>query len=203
DRARLLAGVDCLVDIDPAPGKGCIATPNLTPHATGLKNVTDAQVKTMFLQGVTPTGKALIPVMPYYVFHNMTDADANAVVAYLRSIPAVAHAVPASEPPWETPPAPATPIDPASIPPAPDGNESAARGRSLPTMAGVCIECHTPVLPPGGVRPIDMSRPFAGGRDFHEVPSPPLPPHIYARNLTQDATGLAGWTADDVVKVVK
>src|SRR5215475_7021458 len=163
DRSRLLSGVECLVDVDPEPGKGCLHSRNLTPDPTGLKNRTDAQIKEMFQNGVTPTGKALIPLMPYWSYHNMTDEDANAVVAYLRSVPAVSHAVPASEAPWASPPRPAAPIDPATIPSPPQENRSALRGRYLASLAGVCLECHTPSLPPGGARPVDMSRPFAVG----------------------------------------
>ncbi|HKA86747.1 MAG TPA: hypothetical protein VKE22_03740 [Haliangiales bacterium] len=204
DRTRYLAGVECFIDVDPDPGKGCLNTRNLTPDGTGLKNRTDAQIKEMFQNGVTPTGKALIPVMPYWVYHNMTAQDADAVVAYLRTVPAVSHAVPPSEPPWAAPPHPAAPIDPVTIPSPSQDDPSAMRGRYLATMAGVCLDCHTPSLPPGGARPIDMSRPFAGGRDFQPVrPSPPFPPHLYSANLTQDATGLADWSADDVVRAMK
>jgi mono/diheme cytochrome c family protein len=204
DASRYLAGVECLVDVDPAPGKGCLNTRNLTPDRTGLKNRTDAQIEDMFLKGVTPTGRALNPIMPYWSYHNMTAADADAVVAWIRSVPAVAHAVPESEAPWISPPRPAAPIDPATIPMPPESDAGAVRGRYLAAMAGLCLECHTPQLPPGGIRPIDMSRPFAGGRDFAGIsPSPPFPPHIYSRNLTQDATGLAGWTAAEVVKALK
>src|SRR5262249_42948436 len=70
-----LAGVECLTDTDPEPGKGCLNSRNLTPDATGLKSRTDVQIKAMFLDGVTPTGKALIPIMPYFLYHNMNDAD--------------------------------------------------------------------------------------------------------------------------------
>jgi len=201
---RYLAGVECLTDIDPEPGKGCLNSRNLTPDATGLKSRTDAQIKTMFLDGVTPTGKALIPIMPYFLYHNMNDADASAIVAYLRSVPPIVHAVPPSEAPWTNPGRPAEPIDPATIPMPPLDNASALRGRYLATMAGACLECHTPQLPPGSARPVDMTRPFAGGRAFHRLlPSLPFPEDIYSANLTQDPTGLAGWSAAEVVTVLK
>jgi len=199
-----LPGVECLVDIDPEPGKGCLNSRNLTPDATGLKSRTDAQIKTMFLDGVTPTGKALLPIMPYYSYHNMSDEDASAIVAFLRSVPPIVHAVPPSEAPWTNPGRPAEPIDPATIPMPPPDDASALRGRYLAAMAGACLECHTPRLPPGGPRPIDMTRPFAGGRDFHGLlPTPPFPEDIYARNLTQDPTGLAGWSAAEVVTALR
>lgn len=39
-RSRHLAGVECLADIDEAPGKGCLNSRNLTPDATGLASRT-------------------------------------------------------------------------------------------------------------------------------------------------------------------
>src|SRR5215813_2293364 len=44
DRTRYLSGVECLFDIEPEPGKGCLNSRNLTPDATGLKSRTDAQI---------------------------------------------------------------------------------------------------------------------------------------------------------------
>jgi hypothetical protein len=106
DTDKLFAGVDCFVDID-SPNFvdngnqfGCISTRNLTPDATGLKNATGEQIKNAFRNGVRTDGKMLAPIMPYWIFHNMTDADADAIVAYLRTIPPVSHTVKANEPPW-------------------------------------------------------------------------------------------------------
>ena len=70
--------------------------------ATGLGSWTDAEIKSAFLdgnaKGVDGGTRPLFPIMPYFVLHNMTAQDANAIVAYLRSIPAVANAIPAREP---------------------------------------------------------------------------------------------------------
>jgi hypothetical protein len=45
---------------------------------------------------------------------------------------------------------------------------------------------------------------FAGGQDFQPgFPSPPFPPHIYSRNLTPDATGIAGYTPAQIVTILK
>ena len=68
------------------PNGDKLGSRNLTNDETGLKNRTDAEIKDMFQNGMRPTAtgmEPLNPVMPYYVFHNMTDADANAIVAYL------------------------------------------------------------------------------------------------------------------------
>jgi mono/diheme cytochrome c family protein len=210
DVANLLAGAECFIDIDPVTdGVGCLHTRNLTNHATGLANRTDAQIKAMFMDGLRPNSEALIPVMPYWSFHNMTDDDADAIVAYLRTVPGVDHAVPANETPWAAPPAPATAIDPITIPSPVASNpnfDSAMRGRYLSSMAGVCLECHTPEFDPqtNPARPIDMTQPFAGGRVFPGLPMPPFTAAAStSANLTSHATGLAGWDALDIIKVLE
>jgi len=211
DNTRRLGGFDCFIDTDPAdPNVGCLSSRNLTNDATGLKNATNAQIKDSFRNGVSIDGKPLAPVMPYWLFHNMTEADADAIVAYLRTVPAVNHTVPANQAPWANLPAPVPSIDPETIPKPPVGSpnyDSAMRGRYLSAQVGLCLDCHTPDLPPGPTVPIDMTKPFGGNRMFFAPQlgfmSPPYPPMIYTANLTQDATGLLGYTAADVKKAVK
>jgi mono/diheme cytochrome c family protein len=212
DPSRYLAGAECITDVDPEPGRGCIHSKNLTNHARGLANVTDDRaVKDMFLRGRRPDGKLLHPVMPAFVFHAMPAEHADAIVAYLRTVPGVDHLVPPHEAPFETPPSVAVPpVDLALLPvvsaesPAAD---SAERGRRL--VAAACIGCHTPPAPAPapGASPLDLTRLFAGGRRFRaavlHLPSPPLPAVVYSQNLTQHASGLLGWSADDIVRVLK
>jgi mono/diheme cytochrome c family protein len=196
DSARFLAGVECFIDGNGPADGGCLSSANLTNHETGLKNRTDAQIKRMFLDGKRPDDSNLSPEMPYWVFHNMTTADADAIVAYLRTIPGVDHRVPAAQAPFDNVPAAATPVDPAKIPPA--TGASAEHGRYLAGLVGPCIECHTPEA--AAATPRDLTKAFAGGRHF---PKPPFPKDVYTANLTPHATGLAGWTAQDIVKVLK
>ncbi len=89
------------------PGLGIHWGPNLTPDAeTGLGKWSDEQIITAFRTGVTPTGRPLIPMMPYGDFVALTDQDARAVVAYLRSLPPVRRLVPGPTQPGEKAPAP-------------------------------------------------------------------------------------------------
>jgi mono/diheme cytochrome c family protein len=201
DLDNYLAGADCFIDIDPDSAEvGCLSTPNLTNHATGLKNRTDEEIKDMFLNGLRPDGSALHPVMPYYSFGNMTDQDANAIVAYLRTVPGVDHEVEPAQAPFLVD-EPATRVDLDSVP-MPDQDspdfDSAMRGRYLAAQAGVCLECHTPSNAPGSAEPRDLERAFWGGEEF-QIGSVT----VYSRNLTPHATGLAGWTKADIVKALK
>ena len=193
-------------DLDPGDANtGLIWAPNLTPDSTGLKTWTDAQIKRAFQDGIDDSGEPLFPVMPYFVFHNMSASDADAVVAYLRSIPAINNPVPERQPlgfPFTTA---AQPIPEASIPQTTlattDPNyTNAVRGRYLAGFAGVCIECHTP--PAQGPVPVQLDSLFAGGRGFGAadlgLPSPRFPGTICSANITPDATGIAGYTPAQV-----
>ncbi|HEY5925731.1 MAG TPA: hypothetical protein VIV11_28790 [Kofleriaceae bacterium] len=215
DPANLLAGVDCFFDadspsgVDNGNGMGCLSTRNLTNHATGLANATDTQIKNAFRNGIRTDNKLLAPVMPYWIFHNMTDDDADAIVAYLRTVPGVDHPVRPNEPPWSLfndgmiPPVPL--VNPTTDIPLPRGgvnNASAMRGRYLSSMAGLCIDCHTPEVTPATFFPLDFSRAYGGGRVFPKealgLIDPSYPALIMTRNLTSDATGLMGWSRDQI-----
>jgi len=191
------------------PNGDKLGSRNLTNDATGLKNRTDVEIKSMFQNGLRPTAtgmEPLNPVMPYYIFHNMTDADADAVVAYLRTVPAVSNEIPRHGVSFDVPAAaPAVPV--ASIP-APDAAfpemVSAMRGRYLATQAGVCMECHTKHLPAGMATVLDESKLFAGGEDFSALFASTLMIKPVSKNLTSHpTTGLGMWTAMDIVNVLQ
>jgi len=197
---KFLSGAECLVKL---PNDHCLHSRNLTNDETGLKNRTDDEIKTMIKDGIRPaaTGdEPLFPMMPYYVFHNMKDADLDAIVAYLRTVPAVEHAVPRSDDEFKIP-APAEPIDPTLIPmPADDYAEhaSALRGRYLAGEIGICMECHTKHTM-GSPIVLDTDMLFAGGEEF-DLGFPVVP---ISKNLTSDSeTGLGDWEADDIVNVL-
>jgi mono/diheme cytochrome c family protein len=147
---------------------------------------------------------ALNSVMPYYVFHNMASGDADAIVAYLQSIPAVNNPLPNRSAAFDVP-APADYLDPTTIPTPADSypqKDSALRGRYLATEIGLCIECHTPHLQ-GGTKPLDTGKYFWGGEDFSSFFAGTLNIHPVSANLTSDpTTGIGGWTAAQVVKVL-
>jgi mono/diheme cytochrome c family protein len=73
---------------------------NLTPDKeTGLGKYTDAEVAQMLRTGSRPDGTPLLPPMPWPNYARLSEADMNALIAYLRSIPAVKHMPPAVVPP--------------------------------------------------------------------------------------------------------
>lgn len=61
--------------------------PNLTADAdTGLGAWTDEQVIMAIRQGVRPDGRSLAPVMAWASRSRLSDEDALAIAAYLRSV---------------------------------------------------------------------------------------------------------------------
>lgn len=89
------------------PELGTFYPPNLTPdRETGLGAWSVAEIVTAVRTGVRPDGRILAPVMPWHAYAALTDADAAALAAYLKSLPAVRNAAPPLTGPSETPPAP-------------------------------------------------------------------------------------------------
>src|SRR5579859_1063762 len=65
---------------------GTSVSANITP--TGIGRYSDAQLKTVITRGVRPDGSKLMPPMAVSYYARMNDADLDALVAYLRSLPA-------------------------------------------------------------------------------------------------------------------
>jgi hypothetical protein len=196
-----LAGATCFAEL---PNGSCLNTRNLTNHETGLANRTDAEIKRMIRDGVRPavTGdEPLSPVMPYYVFHNISDADLDAIVAYLRTVPGVDNPIGPSGPEFDVP-APANPLDPSLIPMPGAGYvdaPAAMRGRYLAGEVGICLECHTEHVM-GDPNVLDYQGIFAGGERF-DIGLPTVP---VSKNLTSDpGTGLGDWSVDEVVSAIR
>jgi len=101
--ARLLAGSDLgIAYTNPLRSRfpGIAYPPNLTPDPrTGLGNWSDAQVAAAIRSGDLGSDPGHLIVMSWPLYQHMTDDDVNAIVAYLRSIPAIEHQVPARVPP--------------------------------------------------------------------------------------------------------
>ena len=84
-----------LIRIEPF---GDFPTGNLTSDkATGLGNWTDDEIKRVVTKGILRDGTRLLPFpMDYASFSTLTPDDLSAMVAYLRTVPAVSNKVPAS-----------------------------------------------------------------------------------------------------------
>jgi mono/diheme cytochrome c family protein len=208
DETRFLGGNPSFVDVAPKDDTmGNLPVPNLTADATGLADWTDDEIKDAFLNGNGRGDDALFPVMPYYVLHNMSDDDADAIVAYLRTLDPVDQEIEDPQPPFSliVAPAPAFPVE--SIPDHslakgdPDF-EAAEQGRYLAGNIGLCMECHTRRTDEMDPSSLDLDLLFVGNNPFQI--GAPFPDIVYSANITPDEkTGIGGWTATQVRVALK
>ena len=69
---------------------GISVSANLTPDKTsGLGDWSDAEIERAIRTGVARNGHKLFPPMPFTAYQNIADNDMAAVIAYLRSLPAI------------------------------------------------------------------------------------------------------------------
>jgi len=74
---------------------GVVFPSNLTPDPdTGIGRWSDDEIMAAIRGGRDHHGGRLIQAMPWLVYSMISDEDARAIVAYLRSLPAVKHKVP-------------------------------------------------------------------------------------------------------------
>jgi mono/diheme cytochrome c family protein len=172
---------------------GTVYATNITPdRQTGIGGWTDDQVIAAIRLGRRPNGERLVPVHPYPVFNGIAETDLRALVAYLRSVPAVNRAntpkkitVPLFEsvflPAW------LTAFAPRETPPPVAPTTGVARGEYLTRVLGHCGECHTPRTLTNAT---DNSRFLAGTAKGPE--GDPVP------NVTPDGdTGLK-WSEEEI-----
>lgn len=174
---------------------GIVYTPNLTPDKeTGLGNWTDEEIKVALRTGVSQDGLHQFPIMPYVFFNQMADADIDAIVAYLRTVPAVSNKVERKQilPPEALPQLPMT-----SGLTAPDPADTAARAEYLFRAVLACTDCHTPLNAETGQPQMDK---FLSGGQPYEGPWG----IVYAANITPDKeTGLGAWSDDDIKRALR
>jgi len=78
--------------IQALPNGEFVRTANITPAAIG--DWSDEALRRALTDGVSQNGHILFPIMPSAFFHNATAEDIDAIIAYLRTIPAVENDVP-------------------------------------------------------------------------------------------------------------
>ena len=69
-------------------GIGTVWVPNITPDVeTGIGAWKDDEILRVLRDGVAKDGHFLVPLMPFAAYQHLSDEDARAVVAYLRTVP--------------------------------------------------------------------------------------------------------------------
>jgi len=179
------------------PMFGTFTAANLTPHATGIGGMTDAEIARVVRSGVGRSGR-LSPMMRFAV-GPMSDEDLIAVVSWLRAqspvegareeprLGIIAKALAGNFTPRLDP-------SPAHVPP---GGISVERGRYLANGPAFCAGCHTPMDP---LTLAAMGPAFSGGAAEPDRTDSGF--EIAPPNLTPDLrTGvMAGWSEDAFVE---
>jgi mono/diheme cytochrome c family protein len=163
-----------------------LVAPNITPdRETGAGTWSDDTLARAIREGIGHDGRALYsdPVdMPYRRLRYMSDEDVASVIVYLRSIPAVSHALPKSNLPLAVMERVKNYPEPITDPvPPPSSSDSVARGAYLATL-GNCSGCHTPI--DADEQPLPGME-FSGGL----VLAGPWG-RVVSKNITQDPSGI-------------
>lgn len=169
--------------------------PNITPDVgTGIGSWTDEQIIRAIREGVRPDGRVLGPPMAFQSYRRISDNDIRAIVAYLRSVPAVENEVPLSTYRIPLPPDWGPPL--GVVPDVPR-DDVVVYGEYLAGPLGHCTECHTPLV--NGQ--FDWSRTGAGGNLFKN----PLGLDFVAvsSNITQHpGLGLGEWSDEEIKRAI-
>jgi mono/diheme cytochrome c family protein len=169
---------------------GVAIPPNITPdRETGIGSWSDAEIIRAIREGKGRDGRTLGPPMPYGLYRGLSDSDVKAMVAYLRTLPAITNRPERSR---YTVKLPASWGPPVGVVPDPPKGDLVKYGAYLAGPVAHCSECHTPPAADGRM---DTSRLFAGGFKFR---GPWGVSH--SSNLTPDReTGIGAWTDAQII----
>jgi mono/diheme cytochrome c family protein len=187
---------------DPDMGFRLVA-PNITQdRETGIGGWTDDQILRAVRDGVSHDGRLLMPPMPFVSWQVMSDDDARAVVAYLRTVPPINNAVSrqGNELPLMLRMASKLGVihhKPAHDVAAPPRADQKAYGAYL-ARVGLCWDCHSL----GKRGPSDDPEVMMSGSRMSLTDS--AYGRIYAPNLTPDRdTGLGKYGAEQIKQALK
>lgn len=177
---------------------GTFYAPNITPDpGHGIGKWSDADFARALREGVAANGQHLYPVFPYTAYTKMTAQDVADLRAYLKTVPPSAKpsrahevrfpfSVRATLGPWKWLFFTAGEYQPVA------GKDAAwNRGAYIVEALTHCGECHTP-------------RNYFGALERgHWLTGARMPVgDLVAGNLTPDKTGLADWSAADIVETL-
>jgi mono/diheme cytochrome c family protein len=177
---------------------GVIYSPNITSDKeSGIGSWTSDQFYHAMHDGIDDEGKNLYPAFPYPWFTLVSREDDDAILAFLKTTPAVRYTPPKNDLPF-----------PLNIRSAvkgwnllyfhshdfqPDADQSPEwnRGAYLVTGLGHCGGCHTPKNSLGA----DKSKQKLQGATLESWVAPDL--------TANDRTGLGAWSVDDVAEYLR
>jgi len=185
---------------------GRIYSTNISPDPeTGIGNWTQEQFLQALRQGVRPNGEHLYPVFPYTSFTKISDDDAAAIYAYLKTVPAVKSKPPENQMSWPYSQRSLLSLwkkmflEPGAYVPVAGQSAEWNRGAYLVESLGHCSACHSPRNLLGAE---DASRAMTGGIYMDKVATGDVRTWS-APNLTSASSGLGTWSVEDVAAYLK
>ena len=174
---------------------GHVVGPNITPDPeTGIGKWTEAQIVTALRDGTRPDGTIIGPPMPIRAYRQLSDHDAAAIAAYLRSLKPVRHAMARTTYKGPLPPSYGPAVTRVDEPARAD---KVAYGGYLAGPVGHCVLCHTPP----GVGGPDMSRAYQGGRELPDFGKPGA--ETVSRNITAGSEhGIGDWKDAQIKRAI-
>jgi hypothetical protein len=174
---------------------GRIVAPNLTPDPeTGAGTWSDDALARAIREGIGHDGRALFPMMPYERYRALPDEDVASLVVYLRALPPVRNALPATEVAFPVKYLMRSVPEPLSGPvPQPDLSDPVKRGAFLVNTVG-CADCHTPQKNGQPVPGMDLAGGMVLEGPFGRVAS---------ANLTQHPSGIPYYDEAQFVKTLR
>ena len=175
---------------------GSFYPPNISSDPVdGIGGWRPVDVANALLAGVSRDGKNLYPSFPYPSYQRMTPKDVADLIAFLRTLPAVADQAPANDLAfpfsirrtvglWKL-----LFFDNAGLHPDPSQSAQWNRGRYLVDGPGHCGECHTP-------RGLLGERTRAGRSPARRCPT------VTASRRTLWGGDFLNWTAADIVEAL-
>ena len=181
---------------------GRLYSTNITPdEETGIGKWSAEDLRRALHEGVAPGGRNLFPAFPYTAFAKVTDQDADAIYAYLRSLKAERYTPPGNSAAfsqrWSMKLWNKLFFKPGPF--AEDKSQSAAwnRGAYLVEGLGHCSACHSPRNPAmAEIR----DKAYSGGVLQDKAGEDGAVRRWSAVNLTSAKEGLGSWPLEDLAK---
>ena len=165
---------------------------NITPDMeTGIGSWSEDDIVKALREAVRPDGRVLGPPMSFHFYNKLSDTDAHAIAAYLKTVPAIRNVVPEST--FQIPLAPQPPA--VNVPDVPR-DDPVKYGEYLAGPVGHCMDCHTTYV----MGAIDYAQLGRGGNIYNR-------PFIYdwaalSANITPHADGLGGWSDAEIKRAI-
>jgi len=168
--------------------------PNITPDLeTGIGGWSEDDIVRAIREGVRPDGRVLAPPMSFAWYRRMSDTEAYAIAAFLKTVPAIRNEVETSEIrfPLESwgPPVGTVPDVPKDDP--------VRYGEYLAGPVGHCMDCHTPFV--DGQQ--DLTQIGRGGTIFSRFAI--FDWAVVTANITSDPEfGIGSWSDEEIKRAI-